>query len=238
MPTDKQRVVMISGSRRGIGAAIAKRLLAEGYAVSLGVRHPEDGGWWQHLDRDEGNVLVHDYEATDIGAGTSWVCETSDHFGRIDALVNDAGIMRTVTLEEEDESAYAELWNVNVMAPLRVTRAAFPFLKATGNGRVINIASLAGKRVRGDQVGYAMTKHAMLALTHSIRRSGWEYGIRATAICPGMVATDMTSQSKSLKALEMIQPEDVAQIVQTVLTLPNTAAIAEVLVNCRFEDTM
>jgi NADP-dependent 3-hydroxy acid dehydrogenase YdfG len=238
MPTDERRVVMISGSRRGIGAAIAKRLLAEGYAMSLGVRHSENDGWWQHLDRGEGRILICDYDAADIGAGTSWVCETSDHFGRIDALINNAGIMRTVTLEEEDESTYAELWNVNVMAPLRVTRAAFPFLKATGNGRVINIASLAGKRVRGDQIGYAMTKHAMLALTHSIRRSGWDYGIRATAICPGMVATDMTSQSKSLEAFEMIQPNDVAQIVQTVLMLPNTAAIAEVLVNCRFEDTM
>lgn len=150
--------------------------------------------------------------------------------------MNNAGISRLSSLEEESEDALDEMWLVNVKAPMRLIRAALPHLRKSGAGRVVNVASLSGKRVKNDNVGYAMTKFALMALTHSVRRLGWQHGIRATAICPSFVATDMTADVTDVGRAEMIPPEDIAELVATVLCLPNNAAVAELLVNMRYEE--
>jgi NAD(P)-dependent dehydrogenase (short-subunit alcohol dehydrogenase family) len=111
-----------------------------------------------------------------------------------------------------------------------------PHLKAAGSGRVVNVASLSGKRARNASIGYAMTKFSLVALTHGIRHDGWDAGVRATALCPGFVATDMTSRVTKIARTEMTDPADIAVLVETLLRLPNTAVIAELLVNCQHED--
>jgi len=77
-----------------------------------------------------------------------------------------------------------------------------------------------------------------VALTHSARRLGWKHGIRATALCPGFVATDLTAGVSSVDRADMIDPQDLAELVACLLALPNNAAIAELLVNMRYEDTL
>lgn len=227
------RVVMISGASRGIGAAIARRLGAAGYRLSLGVRNPSRAG----LDETESRLVAH-YDARERDAARAWVAATVARYGRIDALVNNAGIARMSTIEDGDEEVLDDLWLVNVKAPLRVIRAALPHLKASGAGRVINVASLSGKRVRNANNGYAMTKFALVALTHSVRRLGWEHGIRATALCPGFVATDLSAGVPGIDRTDMIRPDDLAELVACLLALPNNATVAELLVNMRHEDTL
>lgn len=227
------RVVMISGANRGIGAATAARLRAAGYRLSLGVRQPAT-----LADAAGDDCLVSQFEARLPGAATSWVAATLARFGRIDAVVNNAGITKMARVEDEDESVLDELWEVNVKGPLRLVRAALPHLKSAGEGRVVTVASLSGKRVRNENAGYAMSKFAAVALTHSIRRLGWEHGIRATAICPGFVATDMSAAVTAMPRAQMTQPGEVAELVALVLALPNNAAIAELLVNCRLEEML
>jgi len=95
--------------------------------------------------------------------------------------------------------------------------------------------SLSGKRVANDHVAYSMSKFAVLALTHSTRRIGWDKGVRATAICPSFVRTDMTASTDKIAPEDMIDPADLAELVATVIALPNTASISELLVNCRLE---
>jgi NADP-dependent 3-hydroxy acid dehydrogenase YdfG len=224
---------MISGASRGIGAAIARRLAAAGYRLSLGVRDPSRA----RIDQTDA-CLVARYDAHERDAGRAWVAATLERYGRIDALINNAGIARMSTVEDEDEDVLDDLWLVNVKAPLRVIRAALPHLKASGAGRVVNVASLSGKRVRNANNGYAMTKFALVALTHSVRRLGWEHGVRATAVCPGFVATDLSVGVKGIERADMVQPEDLAELVACVLALPNNAAIAELLVNMRYEDML
>jgi NAD(P)-dependent dehydrogenase (short-subunit alcohol dehydrogenase family) len=127
------------------------------------------------------------------------------------------------------------MWEVNVKGPLRTIRAALPHLKASGSGRVVTVASLSGKRIKNRNAGYAMSKFAAVALTHAVRELGWEHGIRATALCPGFVATDMTAKVTSFPRDAMIRPQDLAELVATVIALPNTASVAELLVNCQYE---
>jgi NAD(P)-dependent dehydrogenase (short-subunit alcohol dehydrogenase family) len=223
---------MISGANRGIGLAIARELKQAGLALSLGIRRP--GDFTDPLARDA-DVLLQRYDAQERDAATDWVDATVARFGRIDVLVNNAGISRFVSLEEGSEDDLDELLAVNVKAPFRVIRAALPHLKASGSGRVINVASLSGKRVMGLNAGYQMSKHAVVALTHAVRRAGWPHGIRATALCPGFVDTELVAHVTDVPHDQMTSPADLARLVATVVALPNTAAVAELLVNCRYE---
>lgn len=223
---------MISGASRGIGLAIAREFKQSGLALSLGIRTP--GSFHDPLAADS-DVLVHPYDACDRDAAKAWVGATAARFGRIDVLVNNAGISRFVGLEDGSEDDLDEMLDVNVKAPFRLIRAALPHLKTSGSGRVINVASLSGKRVMGLNAGYQMSKHAAVALTHAVRRIGWEHGVRATALCPGFVNTDLVAHVTDVPHDQMTDPADIARLIATVVALPNTAAVAELLVNCRYE---
>lgn len=203
------RVVMVSGAARGIGREVLRRLHGSGWLVSAGLRDPAKLPTTPDL-------LVHRYEAEEEGSAEAWVAATVARFGRVDAVVNAAGINPMGRLLDEDETAHDAQWRVNVKGPMRVIRAAWPHLVASGEGRVVNLASLSGKRVANENIGYAMSKFALVALTQEVRRKGWEHGIRATALCPGFVATDMTRKANWPRE-QMSRPEDVAVLVETVL---------------------
>ena len=119
-----------------------------------------------------------------------------------------------------------------------LARAALPHLKSAGAGRFVILASLAGKRVLGPGVGYQMTKHAAVALAHAVRLEGWEAGVRALAVCPGLVDTDLVAGIAGIAKEEMIDAESLARLVVTTMTLPNNASVAELLVNCRYEHSL
>ncbi len=225
----KGRVAMVSGASRGIGRAIAERLRASGFRISAGVRSP--GGM-----ADGDDMMVQRYDAERAEDAAAWVDATMARFGRIDVLVNAAGISTPrVKLDDPDEAGLDGMWRVNVKGPLRMIRAALPHLKAGGEGRVINIASLSGKRVANENFGYAISKFALMALTQAVRREGWDAGIRATALCPGFVATDMTAYVTTAPREKMTRPEDIAALAEMLVLLPNTATIGELLVNWRLE---
>ena len=227
------KVILISGANRGIGRQIAEKLLTEGYALSLGVRAPEslDDSNFSNHDR----VLIHPYEATDKQSHISWVQATIDRFGKIDGVINCAGVLTRLQFEEDNEEELDRVWDINVKAPWRLTREAFPYLKKSGEGRVVNIVSMSGKRVKGILAGYSVSKFAFLALNQSMRNVGWDDGIRVTAICPGFVNTDMASNVQSVAPEKMTQPEDVAEVVAMVLRLPNTAHIDEICIKFNLE---
>ncbi len=224
------RVAMVSGASRGIGRAIAERLREAGYRVSAGMRRP--GG----EARADWAALL--YEAGDPASAAAWVSATMSRFGRIDVLVNAAGINPMARLLDADEAPFDAMWDVNAKGPMRVTRAAWPHLVAGGEGRVVNLASLSGKRVRNENLGYAMSKFAVMALTQEVRRLGWEHGIRASAVAPSFVDTDMTGHVTDFPRASMSRPEDLATVVEALVRLPNTAVVAELLVNCRHEDML
>jgi len=225
------RVVMVSGANRGMGAAIAARLAADGYRLSLGARRT-DALAESAPDIEPERLLLHHHDATDLDSARNWVDATVERFGGLDVLVNNAGIVDRTALESMDEEVLDDMWAVNVKGPLRLTRLALPHLRRSGTGRVINMASLSAKRVKGDSiVGYSMTKYALLALSHAIRQIGWDDGIRVTAVCPGPVATDMMDPDDDT----ITQPSDVADLVATMIALPNTASVSELLIGCRME---
>lgn len=231
------RVILVSGASRGIGRAVAEELYRQGYILSLGVRDIRSldstiAGW------DAARIHTARFLAEDWATHRAWVHEAAQRFGRIDGLVNNAGKFSAITLRAPDEAVLDDLWTVNCKAPLNMIHCALPHLEASGHGRIINLSSLSGKRVRNDSIAYNMSKFAMTALTHAARRISWDKGVRATALCPSFVRTDMTAGHPALPPDAMTQPDDLAVLVATLLSLPNNAAIAEMLVNCRLEDTL
>jgi len=229
------RVIMISGANRGIGRGVAECLLGKGYRLSLGVRAPQ--GLAESFADSDDRLIAETYDAEDAQAPARWVQATLDRFGRIDGLVNNAGIYRHATLLDDEEAPLDEMWRVNVKGPLRMIRAAYPHLKASGAGRVVNVASLSGKRVVGDAIGYTMSKYAVVALTHQVRRSGWDDNVRACAICPSFVNSDMAVGITDTPPEKMTQPEDLSELIATVIALPNSASVAELTVHWNYEVT-
>lgn len=234
------RVILITGAGRGIGRALVEELAPRGYRLSLGVRDPDRARAEAGPAALAAGARVEwqRFDAFDKASAEAWVAGVIDRHGRIDGLVNNAGSNERVTLEDDDEEALDRLWMVNVKAPFRMTRLCLPHLMATGRGRIVNVSSLSGKRVRNPHVGYAMTKFALMGLTHTTRHVAWEKGVRATAVCPSFVRTDMTAGVTKVGRDEMIAPETMAELIRTLIELPNNAAIAEMLVNCRLEDML
>lgn len=224
-----QKVAVISGASRGIGAAVAEQLMANGWRLSLGMRDPDDA-----VGRF-GDAHIHRHDAMQQDE-ENWIAAAQDRFGGIDAVVCCAGIMAPETVVSVDDETLDAMFEVNVKSPRRLVRAAWPSLQNADEGRVVILASLSGKRVKSAASGaYAMSKHAAIALTHGIRQAGWDDGIRATAICPGFVNTDMARAITDFPPEGMTPPEAVARMVQLALDVPNSASIAEMAVNCTAE---
>ncbi|MBM1816012.1 SDR family NAD(P)-dependent oxidoreductase [Pseudosulfitobacter pseudonitzschiae] len=235
MGLNGHRTALISGANRGIGAAVAKRLFDAGWAVSLGMRVPEMPGW---ADTAPERVHLFAYEATQADAGTAWAAEVTDRFGRIDAVVANAGIMVPQTIVDVTDDEMTQLLEINVQAPRRLAAACWDALGAAGKGRVILLGSLSGKRVKSAKSGsYSVSKFAVIGMAHALRHAGFDKGIRATAVCPGFVATDMAMAITDRAADAMTQPDDLARVIEMLIDLPNEASVAEFCVNCQLEES-
>jgi NAD(P)-dependent dehydrogenase (short-subunit alcohol dehydrogenase family) len=228
------RTILISGASRGIGRAIAERLLADGHRLSLGVRNPAA---LQGTALDHPHVLLQPYNAEDPAAAEAWVAASVSHFGAIDSVVHSAGVFSRVPLlfERGQEQKIQQLWDVNVMGPWWLTRAAWPQLAAHGSGRIVVLVSMSGKRSKGRLAGYTASKFALMGLCQTMRNEGWEQGIRVTAICPSWVNTDMAAAVNAMPKEAMSQPGDIASLTAQLLELPNSCVPFELAVSCNLE---
>ncbi|HEY0274930.1 MAG TPA: SDR family NAD(P)-dependent oxidoreductase, partial [Paenirhodobacter sp.] len=145
MTANLPQVALISGASRGIGAAVARKLFDDGWTVSLGMRHPSMPDWAATAPE---RVHLFAYDALDAASPTAWVADVAARFGRIDALVANAGISIPKSVVEISDDEMDQLLEVNVKAPRRLAAAAWQMLGASGRGRVIVLGSLSGKRVK------------------------------------------------------------------------------------------
>jgi ketoreductase RED2 len=221
------RVALITGSTSGIGAAVARRLSAAGARVVINSTTSVEAG--ESMVAELGGDNAH-YVQGDIAAPADairLVADTVDRFGRLDVLVNNAGV--TVRIPHSDfETASPEvfrrLFEVNVIGTWQVTVAAMPHLKATGAGSIVNVSSLAGGRPTGSSIPYAVSKAALNHLTALLANVvGPE--VRVNAVAPGLVDTPWTAGWQDLhEAVKVMAPmarsavpEDIAGVVMTLI---------------------
>ncbi len=236
------RKILISGASRGIGKAIALKLLKEGHSLSLGVRRSEDliNTALDPKSNNPDRFLVHTYDATDQKSSKKWVEKTVETFKKIDTIIHCAGIFkRTNLLFNDNEMTDIEnLWKVNVMGPWILTKDAWKYLSVSNSSRIIVLVSMSGKRSKGNLASYSMSKFALMSLCQTMRNEGWEKGIRVTAICPGWVNTDMAKEINHFPKKEMTQKNDIASICSNLLELPNSSVPFEIALNCQLETTV
>jgi 3-oxoacyl-[acyl-carrier protein] reductase len=169
------KACVVTGASRGIGAATAKLLEQEGAQV-LGVSRSGD-----------------DFQAdvTDPGAGEQIVAECERRFGGIDVLVNNAGTSSVVALEELTDEEWQEQWELNVMASVRLMRAAAPRMAEQGGGRIVNVASSSGKRPSSSNAAYSAAKAAQLSVSRAYADAWAGSGVLVNAVAPGPTETGL-----------------------------------------------
>ncbi len=207
------QVAIISGASRGIGLAIARAYYNEG--ANLCLLATTDAGLEKAVESigtDTARVLTQATDVRDCNACQQAVEQTIDRFGRIDTLVNNAGIYRAKKFQDYQPSDFQDLLDVNLFGVIHLTQATLPHMQSQGYGRIVNVASSAGKWASRNQSAYNISKHAVVGLTRCVALEMAANGINVNAICPGFVQTDMVealktevAQSAGLSADEMMQ---------------------------------
>ena len=198
----KDKVILVTGSGTGIGEGIARRFVAEGALVMIHDREQTPAQAVAGDLRDRAFFVVGELE--DPSVPTMLIEQTVAHFGRIDALVNNAAVKTRGGIEETDEAAFDQNVTVNLKAPFFLIRAAIPHFRRQGGGRVLNIGSINAYCGEKNQCIYSAIKGAMMTLTRNLADAHGPENIHVHQINPGWV---LTPNERALKATEGL-PED------------------------------
>ena len=188
----KGRVCVVTGASGGIGLEVTRQLCDEGAKVVMVSRDPEQLAAMREVVRAEGGeveVVVQD--VTVDCAGQHIIASAKQSFGKVDVLVNNAGVAEWKPLEEASEDDFRFQFEMSVIAPLNLMRAAIPEMAERGWGRVVNISSTAGKRPSPMMPDYSVGKAAMLSLSRQFAERHASEGVMVNAICPGPTASDL-----------------------------------------------
>ncbi len=218
------RVALITGASRGIGAAIARTLAADGVRLGLASRSGDDLG----MD----GVVAMPCDVRDQAALARVAAATAERFGGIDILIVNAGVGAYGPFLELPAEQLEEMIDVNVKGALYAVRATLPYLLKSDAGEIVTIASEAGRRGLPNEAVYCASKFAQVGLTRALDHELREKGIRCTNVCPGGVSTDFAmgrGRTPGMAALDgMMRPDDVAEVVEFVLTRSRNHRILEV----------
>lgn len=224
------KVAVVTGAARGIGKAIAEALAHEGASLVLNARTTETLEELASTLRARG-VLVETV-AGDVGdeaVASKIIDRTIGTFGRLDVLVNNAGIGHLGPLEKMPPSEFDRVCRTNLRGPFLLMRAGIPHMRTTGGGTIVNIASLAGVNPVPQRAVYAATKWALIGLSRSVLQEVRRDGIRVLVIEPGSTLTDFGHDPSKLENAEkLVKPEDVAAVIISALKLPARAMVSEI----------
>jgi len=224
MAPSSTSAALVTGGSSGIGLAIARMLRDEGFELTVVSRRPEK---IEAAAAELGAVAIAANMA-DADDCARVVAEHRDRCGRLDVLVNSAGIGIGGRVEDLPLKSLDLQLGVNLRGLFLVTQAAIPLLRES-RGWIVNLASIAGTVPTPGLATYGATKAAVIALTRSLNDELDADGVRAIALCPGFVDTPM-AQWSGIEPAEMIRPEDCAEIVRTCLRLSPHARIPQVVI--------
>src|SRR5436853_906384 len=218
------RAALVTGGSSGIGLVFARALRDEGYVLPRVSRRPEK----VNAAAEELGAAAIAADVGDADACERLVAEHRERFGRLDVLVNSAGIGIGGRVEDLPAKHFDLQVGVNLRGLFLVTQAAIPLLRES-RGWIVNLASIAGTLPTPGLATYGATKAAVIALTRSLNEELDADGVRAIALCPGFVDTPM-AQWSGIEPDQMIRPEDCAEVVRMCLRLSPTARIPQVVI--------
>jgi len=233
------KVVLITGASAGIGAATALKLAAHDAKLFIGARHATPlQAVARHITATGGTVATQVVDVTEQASVQAFVNAAEAHYGHIDVLYNNAGIMPNSPLSELRVADWERAFQVNVMGVLYGIAAALPIMKKQGYGHFIATDSNAGHVINPNAAIYAGTKFALRAIMDALRQEEGPHQIRSTIISPGNVATDLWKSVGSPALKQAVKqredaiglaPEDVANAVLYAIEQPANVGIDEIL---------
>jgi 3-hydroxy acid dehydrogenase/malonic semialdehyde reductase len=228
-------VAVVTGASSGIGAATVVALGRLGYQIAAGARRVD---LVRRVVGESGLSLPLD--VTRLDSIEEFVAAVKKNFGRIDVLVNNAGLARGLTpVAEGSDQDWMEMWEANVLGLLRMTRAALPLIRKARHGHIVNLGSIAGIEVYKGGAGYTATKHAVHAISRTLRLELNGEPIRITEIMPGMVETefsvvrfhgDRDAAKNVYKGVKPLVAADIADCIAFAVTRPPHVDIDEMVV--------
>ena len=239
-------MALVTGASSGIGEATALALAGEGAAVAVAARRRDRlDGLAQKLSGDGGRVLVSETDVTDEEQAIAAVETTVEQLGRLDIVVNNAGLMLLGPIVGADTSEWTRMVELNVLGLMYVTAAALPHLLRAADEEprqvsdLVNVSSVAGRVARLGSGAYNATKWAVNAFSEALRQEITERHVRVTLVEPGAVSTELAGHNRpevlsalrsSLGDIERMEAEDIADAITYVVTRPRHVALNEVLI--------
>ncbi|HLR98546.1 MAG TPA: SDR family oxidoreductase [Mycolicibacillus parakoreensis] len=223
MDTIAGKTIVITGGARGIGLATAKALLGKGARVVIGDRDVEMLESAVASVSALGPVSGHPVDVTDRDSFAAFLDKAgADGGGRIDVLINNAGVMPVGPFVEQSQTSIRSSMEVNVYGVLTGCQLVLPGMITRGSGHIINIASLIGLIPLPGQVVYTATKAAVIGLSTALADEVAEHGVQVSAIMPTFTNTELISGTTTTAASKPVEPADIAEAVVKVLTKPTT----------------
>jgi NADP-dependent 3-hydroxy acid dehydrogenase YdfG len=233
------KVVVITGASSGLGEATARLLSAGGAAVALGARRADRlKALASEISDNGGKALAVATDVTSRDQVKALVEQVVARFGRIDVMINNAGLMPQAPLERLKVDEWDRMIDVNIKGVLYGIAAALPHMQRQKAGHFINVSSVAGHRIGPGFAVYAATKHAVRALSEGLRQEVKPYNIRTTVISPGAVATELPGGISDTETAERVRtfysqvavPADsFARVVAFAMSQPENVDINEIL---------
>jgi len=224
----EDRVAIVTGGTRGIGAAITQDLARNGAHIAAGYSKGKDSAeaCAQRLRAQGGSVSVHQGRVDDFDDCKRVVDEVLRKYGRVDYLVNNAGITLDKTLRKMTPDDWNNVLNVNLSGAFNMTKAVLEHMIERGSGRIVNISSVIGETGNVGQANYAASKAGLFGFTKSLALETANKGITANVVAPGFIATEMVAampEAALAKVVEKIpirrlgKPEEVARVIRFLL---------------------
>ena len=228
------RVAFVTGAGGGIGGAVALELAKDGCKVVLfgGKSIEKLNKTAQKITDIGGKVEVFSGDLTNQSCINDLFCLALNKVGKIDILINNAGMALNSAFEDTDVSLFDKIMNINVRVPYMLTQLALPELKKSDRASIINVTSVVAHAGYAMQSAYVASKHALLGFTKSLAAEVFGKGIRVHAVSPGGVYTDMVKISRpDLTPDGMTMPEEVAEVIMFLLKHRGNAVIDEILIH-------
>jgi NADP-dependent 3-hydroxy acid dehydrogenase YdfG len=245
----KDKIILITGASSGIGESTARLLSEQGAAVALAARRLNR---LQEIAKDlhakGGNVEIFETDVTDEQACNQLAKEVEDKFGRVDVLVNNAGVMLLGPVLNAPTDEWRQMMDVNVLGLLYMTHAVLPGMTKQKSGHIINISSVAGRTASAGSAVYNATKWAVNAFTEALRHElvQGKTNIRTTLIEPGAVVTELISHNRpdAQEAIEQrlggitkrLEADDIAQGILYAISQPTHVNVNEILIRPTEQD--
>ena len=225
MPTINlsERVAIVTGASSGLGEAIARKLAAEGIKTVLAARSKEKlDALAAEIKQNNGTALVCQTDVRKEADILNLFKTTMDKFGRVDIMVNNAGIAQVIPTTDLSLADWQQIIDTNLTAAFLCSREAMKIMKQQKRGRIINIGSVSATVPRQNSIGYAATKFALDGMTHSCALDGREFGITASILHPGVADSSLSGKRTPNRAPElMMQASEVADVLFAMVNLPD-----------------